>query len=144
MRPDHGETLERIAGAEELSRRIGRLERELDALLGIERVTAGVPDQFLRRDSLLPPPALSSLPPPPPPPAAPLPPEDLPGLLAAGIRGLRERRGWTQQDLALATGILRPNIARIERGTALPSLATLVRVARGLGVSLEVLLSGRG
>ena len=136
----------RVAAAEELARRIQHLEREIDPLLGLDRIDANVPEQFLKRDSLVPPPALSSVPSPPPTlVVAPLPPppEILAALLGSGIRTLREARGWTQADLARATGIRRPNIARLERGSALPNLATLHRVACGLETSLESLFSGR-
>jgi DNA-binding XRE family transcriptional regulator len=136
----------RVTAAGELARRIEGLEREIDPLLGIDRVEASVPDQFLRRPSLVPPPAFSSMPAHPPPPPPPLPPPPAEALAAAigfGIRAAREARGWTQSDLARATGIRRPNVARLERGSALPNLATLHRVACGLETSLESLFSGR-
>jgi DNA-binding XRE family transcriptional regulator len=141
------DTRRRVAEAEDLATRIRSLEREIDSALGLGRVAASVPEQFLRRDSLVPPPVLSSVPPAPPPSPTvlPVPPaEVLAATLGYGIRAFREARGWTQADLASATGIRRPNIARLERGSALPNLATLLRVARGLETSLESLLSGRG
>ncbi|HUT76722.1 MAG TPA: helix-turn-helix transcriptional regulator [Polyangia bacterium] len=140
------EVLARVAAAGNLVRQIERIEGEIDPLLGIDRVEASVPDQFLRRESLAPPPAFSSMPAHPPPPLPALPPPPAEALAAAigfGIRAAREARSWTQADLARATGIRRPNIARLERGSALPNLATLHRVACGLETSLESLFSGR-
>jgi len=136
----------RIAAAEDLARAIGRLENGIDSLLGVDRAPAGAWDHFLRRDSLAPSGPLSSAPAVPPPPLPSLPPppaEALAAIIGSGIRAAREARGWTQADLARVTGIRRPNIARLERGAALPNLATLHRVACGLEVSLESLMSGR-
>ncbi|MBI2899147.1 MAG: helix-turn-helix transcriptional regulator [Planctomycetes bacterium] len=52
------------------------------------------------------------------------------------IRELRLIRGFRQQDLAGKSGIARSNIARLERGTHLPSMATLRRLAKALDVSM--------
>jgi transcriptional regulator with XRE-family HTH domain len=62
---------------------------------------------------------------------------------AQTLRGLRLKRGLRQEDLARKAGIARPNIARLERGTHLPSTETLRRLAAALGVSLSRLLEGR-
>lgn len=43
----------------------------------------------------------------------------------------------TQRDLARATGILQPAIARIERGDVSPRLRTLERLLAGTGTGLE-------
>ena len=60
--------------------------------------------------------------------------------IGARIRAHRERLGLTQNDLALATGIHRPNIARLEKGVGLPNLSTVIKVANGLSVTLESLI----
>lgn len=60
--------------------------------------------------------------------------------IGSRIRAHRERLGLTQNDLALATGIHRPNIARLEKGVGLPNLATVIKVANGLSVTLESLI----
>ena len=44
----------------------------------------------------------------------------------------------TQRDLALATGIAQPAIARIERGAVTPGLDTLERLLAGAGATIEV------
>jgi transcriptional regulator with XRE-family HTH domain len=56
------------------------------------------------------------------------------------IRFERMRRRWRQGDLAVRTGIARPNVARLERGLHLPAMSTLARVAAALGVDLQELL----
>jgi DNA-binding XRE family transcriptional regulator len=57
--------------------------------------------------------------------------------LAERIRAARKRKGWRQQDLADATGIARPNIARIESGRRIPKITTLQRIAGALDLSIE-------
>jgi transcriptional regulator with XRE-family HTH domain len=58
------------------------------------------------------------------------------------IRDARLALGMTQLDLATATGIRRPNVARLERGGNTPTIETLQRVAEALGVSVASLVSG--
>jgi len=60
--------------------------------------------------------------------------------IGSNIRAHRERLGLTQNDLAEATGIHRPNIARLEKGVGLPNLSTVIKVANGLSVTLESLI----
>ena len=43
----------------------------------------------------------------------------------------------SQRDLALATGVPQPAIARIERGAVTPRLDTLDRLLAGTGTALE-------
>jgi len=53
---------------------------------------------------------------------------------------LRERKGWSQTDLAKAAGIPQPTVCRIEAGDIKqPKMATLMRIARTLGVSSDYL-----
>src|SRR3954469_18875898 len=61
-------------------------------------------------------------------------------MLAANLRRLRERRKLTQQDLAERSGVPRPTLAHLESGEANPTLSVLVRVAEGLGTSIEELV----
>jgi DNA-binding XRE family transcriptional regulator len=58
------------------------------------------------------------------------------------IRAARLALGMTQLDLATATGIRRPNVARLERGRNTPTIETLQRVAEALCVSVASLVSG--
>ncbi|MBI5244270.1 MAG: helix-turn-helix transcriptional regulator [Elusimicrobia bacterium] len=54
--------------------------------------------------------------------------------VAANIRALRKARGISSYELARRTGIARPNIARIENARTSPSLTTLEKIAKALGV----------
>jgi transcriptional regulator with XRE-family HTH domain len=54
------------------------------------------------------------------------------------VRWARRRAGMTQQDLAQATGLPQPTIARIERGTVTPRTATLVTMLDAAGLRLTV------
>jgi transcriptional regulator with XRE-family HTH domain len=54
---------------------------------------------------------------------------------------LRTQRGWTQERLVEATGLDRSYIAQIEAGSRNPSLATLVKLATGLQVTLAELFA---
>ena len=57
------------------------------------------------------------------------------------IARLRIQRGLSQQQLAELVGTQQPSIARLEKGTALPSLSFLHRVAKALGARVEVRLA---
>jgi transcriptional regulator with XRE-family HTH domain len=61
-------------------------------------------------------------------------------VLGERIRRLRMARGWTQRCAASQIGIGPAGIRRMETGSANPSLAVLVSVARAFGVSLNSLL----
>jgi DNA-binding XRE family transcriptional regulator len=50
----------------------------------------------------------------------------------------RHRRGLTQQQLAELVGTQQPSIARLESGSVSPSFAFLRRVAKALGVKMEL------
>ncbi len=58
------------------------------------------------------------------------------------MRAARERAKLTQEALGLSTGLHPTEITRIERGRRNPGTVTLVRLARGLGVSASELLKG--
>ena len=62
-----------------------------------------------------------------------------------GIRALRHRRGWRQEDLAAAARVSRGVVARLEqgRGDRAP-VATLERVASALGARVIVRLDWQG
>jgi XRE family transcriptional regulator, regulator of sulfur utilization len=66
--------------------------------------------------------------------------EAIANYLASNLRSLREARGWSQQQLADASGVPRPTVAHLESGEGNPTLSVLVRVATALGVSLEHLV----
>ena len=50
----------------------------------------------------------------------------------------RTNQNITQKELSLKTGIPQADISRIENGTRNPSLNTLKKLARGLGMQLKL------
>jgi len=60
--------------------------------------------------------------------------------LGARVRQLREARHLTQESLAEAAGLATKHLQDIERGRTNPTLATLVGLARALGVGIHTLL----
>lgn len=59
--------------------------------------------------------------------------------LGAAVVQLRGRAELTQEALAERSGLHLTHVGGIERGVRNPSYSTLVRLARGLGVSLGAL-----
>ncbi len=61
------------------------------------------------------------------------------------LRQERERRGVSKYQLSAQTGLAQQTISYIERGLRQPSFETILRIADGLGISLEkVLKKARG
>lgn len=58
------------------------------------------------------------------------------------VRSRRAALGWTQEQLAEASGIRPATISRIERGHLAPSLAVLQELARALGTGVGDLVGG--
>lgn len=58
--------------------------------------------------------------------------------LGEQVRRLREERGISQAELARRMGTGQPAIARLEAGGVTPTIDTLERVGRALGVELKV------
>jgi len=57
------------------------------------------------------------------------------------IRELRARRGLSQEQLGLHSGLHRNYVGAIERGEINPTLRTMLRLERGLGFALaEIVL----
>ena len=50
----------------------------------------------------------------------------------------RNESGLTQKELAKRTGITQADISRLEKGNANPSLKTLNRLAKGMGMKLKL------
>ena len=50
----------------------------------------------------------------------------------------RKDAGFTQKELSERTGIAQADISKLENGNANPSLKTLKRLAKGLGMRLKV------
>jgi len=59
--------------------------------------------------------------------------------LAEVTRALRLARGWTLEEAAERADVDVRHVQLLERGTANPTTATLLRVARGFGVPVEAL-----
>jgi transcriptional regulator with XRE-family HTH domain len=55
------------------------------------------------------------------------------------VRVLRDRRGWSQEQLAQACGLHRTYVGGIERGERNPSLINIGRIANALGVGVAEL-----
>jgi XRE family transcriptional regulator, regulator of sulfur utilization len=60
------------------------------------------------------------------------------------VRRLREARGLSQTALAREATVSRITLVRIEGGTQDPTLSTLGRIARALGVRVRDLLPPEG
>jgi transcriptional regulator with XRE-family HTH domain len=60
--------------------------------------------------------------------------------MAQRIQELRERRGLTQEQLALKAGISRGYLARLETARHDPTLSTLEKLAKALGVKVSKLI----
>lgn len=58
--------------------------------------------------------------------------------LGRAVRELRERLGWSQSQLAQASGMTQSAVARFESGGTVPTLPVLERLAAALGASLNV------
>lgn len=58
--------------------------------------------------------------------------------LGAAVREMRERRGWTQAQLAEAADMTQPAVARFEAGGTVPTIPVLERLAHALGAKLVV------
>ena len=55
------------------------------------------------------------------------------------LRALRSRRGWSREQAAERIGIAAETLARFERAERRPSLAVLLRLSKGYGVSVDEL-----
>jgi transcriptional regulator with XRE-family HTH domain len=56
------------------------------------------------------------------------------------IRLVRERRGWTQAQLADASEVGAEQICRYEAGVSEPRVETLTKLAKALDVALDALV----
>jgi len=65
--------------------------------------------------------------------------------IAKRLRELRESKGLSQGDIERRSGLLRSYISRVEGGYTAPSLATLEKFAKALGVEpYQLIYSGSG
>jgi transcriptional regulator with XRE-family HTH domain len=63
--------------------------------------------------------------------------------VAATVRGLRRGRGLSVDQLAARAGVSKGALVALENAAANPNLATLVRIADALGVSVSALVERR-
>jgi transcriptional regulator with XRE-family HTH domain len=56
--------------------------------------------------------------------------------LGGYLRSVREKRGWSQEEMAFECGLHRTYIGAVERGEYNITLLTLRRITQTLGVSL--------
>jgi transcriptional regulator with XRE-family HTH domain len=61
--------------------------------------------------------------------------------LGSRIRGMRLLAGMTLRELATAAGVTESFLSQVERGVASPSIASVRRIARGLGHSIADLFA---
>ena len=59
----------------------------------------------------------------------------------ARIRGLRKKKGWSQEKLALEANLHRAYIGQIERGEKNIGLKNLEKIAKTLGLKLKNIIS---
>ncbi len=67
--------------------------------------------------------------------------EDVRRRLSRRLLQLRTDRGWSQEDLGARSGLTYKFIGEVERGQKSPSLDSLDKLARGLGVDIADLLA---
>lgn len=60
---------------------------------------------------------------------------------ATVLRGLREKKGFSQEQFGYRAGLHRTYVSQLERGLKSPSLKTLSKVALVLGISLSKLIT---
>lgn len=70
--------------------------------------------------------------------------EELAAVIGRNVRDARESAGLTQSELSERTGIAVPHVSRLEKGTHLPSVATLKKVSDALKVPICSLLEPPG
>ncbi len=57
------------------------------------------------------------------------------------MRQLREERGWSQEQLAERANLNRSYLGEVERGSAVPSLITVFKLAGALEIRLSSLIA---
>jgi transcriptional regulator with XRE-family HTH domain len=60
--------------------------------------------------------------------------------LGAAVREMRGRRGMSQEALGFASGLHRNYVGAVERGEINPTFRILLKLERGLGMSLAELV----
>ena len=60
------------------------------------------------------------------------------------LKAIRSERGWSLDQTAARTGVSKAMLGQIERGESAPTIATLWKLATGLGVPMTALLEADG
>ena len=63
-------------------------------------------------------------------------------IFGRNVRKLRQRKKWTQEDLAEITGLHRAYVGHVERGERNIPIVNMAILAEALEVKLSVLLRG--
>ncbi len=66
--------------------------------------------------------------------------KQLSGKFGLTVRKAREQRGWSQEVLADRAGLNRSYLGEIERGIAMPSLASIAKLATALDTRMSILV----
>jgi transcriptional regulator with XRE-family HTH domain len=61
--------------------------------------------------------------------------------LAVNLKQMRAERGWSQEQLALESGLHRTFVAHVERGMRNASVDNVEKLADALGVTTAILLT---
>jgi transcriptional regulator with XRE-family HTH domain len=61
-------------------------------------------------------------------------------IVGDNIRFIREKRGFTQEELSVKTGMSKTFIGDIERAQKAPTTISLEKIAKALGVKTSLLL----
>lgn len=64
-----------------------------------------------------------------------------PEILAENIRTFREQKHFSQKELASAIEVAATQYSRVESGKVMPSLKTLIKIAKILDVPLDALVN---
>ena len=73
-------------------------------------------------------------------PALPVAGETVGEVLCSRVRELRNKKGWTLEEMSAACAVSRSMLSEIERGRANPTLAVAYRIAQAFGMSLGELV----
>ena len=64
--------------------------------------------------------------------------------LGNAVKQMREALGWSQSQLARASGVSQQNVSRIEQGKQMPRVDMLAFIARALGATPDDILTRAG
>lgn len=67
---------------------------------------------------------------------------DIGALIGENVRAIRQKRGWSQEDLAFESGLHRTYVSGIERGARNPTAEVIEVLAIALSVKPAALFAG--